>query len=97
MDQDDVQGSKYSKRSFGHLKNKALTTLGATNKGNLFKTILMIITVIPLFIWVLYHPIYLKTGTPVFKYGLSMAVLGPFYLLWAIWKILSVYLLGMKA
>ncbi|CAM9104573.1 unnamed protein product [Sphacelaria rigidula] len=95
MDHDDAHGSKYSKRSFGHLKNKALTTLGATNKGNLFLAIVMILTVIPLFVRIMFHPIYLNTGTPVFKYGLSMAILGPFYFIWAVLKILSVYLLGM--
>lgn len=94
MDHDD---DKYAKRSFGHLKNEALTKLGGVKKGNLFLAILFMIAFIPTLAWVLFHPIYLKTGTPVFKYGLSMIVLGPFYLLWAVLKILSVYLLKMKA
>lgn len=91
----DTKDTKYSKRSFGHLKNKALTKLGSTNKGNLFLAIMVIVTAIPLFTWIMFHPIYLSTGTPVFKYGLAMVVLGPFYLIWAVLKILSVYLLGM--
>lgn len=92
-----MDDDKYAKRSFGHLKNEALTKLGAVNKGNLFLGILYLVAAITVLTWVLFHPIYLKTGTPMFKYGLSMIALGPFYFIWAVWKILSVYLFKMKA
>lgn len=92
-----MDDDKYAKRTYGHLKDEALTKLGAINKGNLFMGILYLVVAITALTWVLFHPIYLKTGTPMFKYGLSMIVLGPFYLIWAVWKILSVYLLKMKA
>lgn len=92
-----MDDDKYAKRSFGHLKNEALTKLGASNKANLFLAILYLVVIVTVVTWVLFHPIYLKTGTPMFKYGLSMIVLGPFYLIWAVWQILSVYLFKKKA
>lgn len=95
--EENKYSKKYMKRSFGHVKDKAMTSLGATNGGSLFTMILIILAMIPLSIWVLYHPIYLKTGTPMFKYGLAITLLQPFYAIWAVLKILSVYLLKMPA
>ena len=87
---------KYAKRSFGHLKDEALTKLGTVKTGNLFLGILYLVAAITALTWILFHPIYLQTGTPMFKYGLAMIVLGPFYLLWAVCKILSAYVFNMK-
>lgn len=87
--------SKTAKRSFGHKKNKGvLARLGegtesVTGLGK--KLLLITIILVPFFVWVNFHPIYLKTGTPMFKYGLSMAVLQPFHSIWAIFKILQAY------
>lgn len=73
-------------------------TLGSTfaeeSKSVIFKVILKILAVVMLLTFVMFHPLYLKTGTPMFKYGFSMIVLPPFYLLWALFKLVSVYLLG---
>lgn len=66
MDYDD---DKYAKRSFGHLKNEALTKLGATNKANLFLGILYLVVIVTVLTWVLFHPIFLKTGTPISSTG----------------------------
>lgn len=89
MDYDD--DDKYMKRSFGHLKNK---TLGVVNSTGVFKVILSVAVALSLAVFVLFHPIYLKTGVPMFKYGASMMLLPPFYILWALFKLITVYLLG---
>lgn len=41
-----------------------------------------------------FHAIYVKTGTPMLKYGLAMTFLQPFYSMWATWVITSKYALG---
>ena len=88
MDYDD---EKYMQRSFGHLKNK---TLGVISSNGIFKILLSVAVALSLVIFILFHPIYLKTGVPMFKYGASMMLLPPFYALWAIFKLVTVYLLG---
>lgn len=93
---DNKYSKKYAMRSFGHLKDKALTSLGSTGKTSIFTMILIVLAIIPFLIWVMYHPVYLKTGTPMFKWGLAISLLQPFYFLWAILKIVSVYLLKMS-
>lgn len=86
-----------STRSFGHLKNKTLTTLGMGSlKDSIFKIILALVATAMLVTFVFFHPIYLKTGTPMFGYGISMLLLPPVYLVWALWKLVSVYLLRMR-
>lgn len=89
----------YKRRSFGHVKDMSLSSLGLTSLGNTKGQIMMvlvkILAALMCVVFVMFHPLYLKTGVPMFKYGFSMMVLPPFYLLWAIWKLLSVYLLGM--
>lgn len=41
-----------------------------------------------------FHAVYLKTGTPMLKYGLAMTFLQPFYSMWATWVVASKYALG---
>lgn len=89
----DYDEDKYVQRTFGHLKNKAL---GVVSGGEVFTILLKIVLVLSILIFILFHPIYLKTGVPMFKYGASMMLLPPFYILWAIFKLVTVYLLGKR-
>lgn len=93
MDSENYDSEKYMKRSFGHLKNK---TLGVINPAGILRVILSVALALSLVIFILFHPIYLKTGVPMFKYGASMMLLPPFYVLWALFKLITVYLLGKK-
>lgn len=98
-DRKDRKDHKYAKRrTFGHLKNKALGMSWPTmSKGDMFKLMLRIVIAVCVLVFVFFHPIYLKSGFPMFKYGATMMLLPPFYFLWAIFKLVSVYLLGMDA
>jgi len=90
----DVQSEpKYPRRSFGHIKNDALETLGASVGGDAIHAILMVSMVFLFLIFANFHAIYLKTGTPMFKYGFAMTFLQPFYTLWSLFVLLSKYLL----
>ena len=89
-----TEGVKYPRRSFGHIKNETLKALGASTGGSPVKAIAMIIVVLVAIIFVNFHAIYIKTGTPMLGYGLAFSFLQPLYTLWAIWVVLSKYLLG---
>ena len=89
-----TEGVKYPRRSFGHLKDDALEALGASTGGSPMMAIAMIIAVLIAIIFVNFHAIYIKTGTPMLGYGLAFSFLQPFYTLWAIWVVLSKYLMG---
>ena len=95
---DRKDSNRYAKRSFGYVKDTTLKSLGLTGVptgGELVKLMVKIVAIMMVLIFIMFHPIYLKTGTPMFKYGFSMMILPPFYFLWAVWKIISVYLLKM--
>ena len=88
------KGVKYPRRSFGHLKNDALEALGASAGGSAMMAVAIIMSLMIALIFVNFHAIYIKTGTPMLGYGLAFSFLQPFYTLWAIWVVLSKYLLG---
>jgi len=87
--------SKYARRSFGYVKSN-LGLSGVPTGGNLASLMIKIVAILMVLIFIMFHPIYLKTGVPMFKYGFSMMILPPFYFLWAMWKLISVYLLKMR-
>lgn len=90
-----LKRSKYSmQRTFGHLKNKTLGAIGGV-QGLGFDVIIRVLVAITVIIFIMFHAIYLKTGVPMFTYGLTMMFLPPLYFLWALLKIISVYLLKM--
>lgn len=93
------RGLKKKMTSKSRMSGWSSMTLGSAlglqeTKSVIFKVVLKILAVVMLLTFVMFHPLYLKTGTPMFKYGFSMMVLPPFYLLWALFKLVSVYLLG---
>ena len=93
----DTKDTRYAKRSFGFVKSnlKSLGLSGPTG-GEMVSLVVKIVAIMMVLIFIMFHPIYLKTGTPMFKYGFSMMILPPFYFLWAVWKLISVYLLKMR-
>lgn len=86
--------NKYAKRSFGYVKSN-LGLTGLPTGGDMVSLIVKIVAILMVLIFIMFHPIYLKTGVPMFKYGFSIMILPPFYFLWALWKLISVYLLKM--
>lgn len=92
----DSSNNRYAKRSFGHVKsNLNLGLTGIPTGGDLVSLMIKIVAILMVLIFIMFHPIYLKTGIPMFKYGFTMILLPPFYFLWAMWKLISVYLLKM--
>ena len=58
------------------------------------KIIFSMLLIIGLGFFINFHAIYLQTGTPMLKYGIAMTIGQPFYSFWAMWKLISVYLIG---
>ena len=92
----DVQSKepKYPRRSFGFIKDETLASLGASASQARMEVMMTFVLMVLFLLFVNYHAIYIKTGTPMFGYGLAMAFLQPFYTLWALFVVLSKYLLG---
>ena len=85
---------KYPRRSFGFVKNETLASLGASASQAEMQVIMTIVFIMLFLLFVNYHAIYIKTGTPMLGYGLAMTFLQPFYTLWALFVVLSKYIFG---
>lgn len=95
-----MDSQKKQKRTFGYLqdfKNRALGSSADGTNPPIMKTLLMITVAVTLLVFIMFHPIYLKSGVPMFKYGMTMMLLPPLYFLWAVFKIVSVYVFKMNA
>lgn len=68
--------------------------LGAGSKTGASVAGLVVLLIVAFTIFANFHAIYLKTGTPMLKYGLAMTFLQPFYSMWATWQLTSKYALG---
>ena len=65
---------------------------GAKTAGSAFVLVVLLFTAFTFF--ANYHAIYLKTGTPMLKYGIAMTFFQPFYSMWATWQLTQKYALG---
>ena len=81
-------GSKLS--ALGQTK---LSTLGSSAKSTGVTGLLVTLLFVAFVIFSNFHAVYLKTGTPMLKYGLAMTFLQPFYTIWATWQLTSKYIL----
>jgi len=54
---------------------------------------IMALLIVAFLLFVNFHVIYVKTGTPMMKYGMAMTFLQPFYSVWATWVLTSKYVL----
>ena len=71
-----------------------LSTLGSSAQSAGMAGLLITLLFAAFMVFSNFHAIYLKTGTPMLKYGLAMTFLQPFYTMWATWQLTSKYVLG---
>lgn len=88
QDQKSV-GAKF--KSLGQTK---LSALGSGAKSAGVGGIIVGLSFVIFLVFANFHAIYLKTGTPMVKYGLALTFLQPFYSIWATWQLTSKYALG---
>lgn len=81
--------SAYDKKSM----NAKLQRLGEGAKSTGVTGAIVALLVISLVLFANFHAIYVKTGTPMMKYGMAMTFLQPFYSMWATWVVTSKYVL----
>lgn len=70
-----------------------LSTLGSSAQSTGIAGLLIALLFVAFLVFSNFHAIYLKTGTPMLKYGLAMTFLQPFYTMWATWQLTSKYVL----
>ena len=63
------------------------------NKKTCVSSIMFVFILMTFVFFCNYHAIFIKTGTPMFKYGLAMNFLQPFYSIWSVWVVLAKYVL----
>ncbi|CAM9701136.1 unnamed protein product [Ectocarpus sp. 6 AP-2014] len=71
-----------------------LSTLGSSAQSSGVGGIIVALLFLLFIVFANFHAIYLKTGTPMLKYGLALTFLQPFYSIWATWQLTSKYALG---
>ena len=71
-----------------------LASLGSSAKSAGVGGLVVALLFVAFTIFANFHAVYLKTGTPMLKYGLAMTFLQPFYSFWAVWQLTSKYALG---
>lgn len=80
------------KRSIKSKLGSGLSKLGSSSGGA--KTTILFSIFFAVFVYFSnYHMIYLKTGTPMLKYGLAMTFLQPFYSMYAMYIVFAKYAL----
>lgn len=83
-----------SKDGMGARLGTKMQSLGQGAAATGITGVLVLILISALMLFVNFHAVYLKTGTPMLKYGLAMTFLQPFYSAWATWVVASKYALG---
>lgn len=79
---------------FQRLGAKAGSALGSGAQSAGMTGAIIGLLVVIFLLFANFHAIYIKTGTPMLKYGLAMTFLQPFYSMWATWVLTSKYALG---
>lgn len=81
--------SVYDKKSI----NAKLQRLGQGAKSTGVTGAVVALLILVFVLFANFHAIYVKTGTPMMKYGLAFTFLQPFYSIWATWVVTSKYAL----
>lgn len=88
---------RHDKKSMGSklstLGETKLSALGQGAKSTGMAGLIVMLLFVAFVIFSNFHALYLKTGTPMLKYGLAMTFLQPFYTMWATWQLTSKYVL----
>lgn len=70
-----------------------MSKLGASSAGSAGVMSIVFLVFVAFVFFANYHMIYLKTGTPMFKYGLGMTFLQPFYSMYSVYIVFAKYAL----
>jgi len=88
---------RHEKKSMGcklkALGETKLSALGSSAKSTGVAGLIISLLFVAFLLFANFHAIYLKTGTPMLKYGIAMTFFQPFYTMWATWQLTSKYVL----